>query len=48
MGYLKDDFVIVRMTEAGFEFAGQSDINFNAKDEHCSEAAALKISFLSL
>jgi predicted methyltransferase len=33
MGYLKDDFVIARMTEAGFEFAGQSEINFNAKDQ---------------
>ena len=33
MGYLKDDFVIARMTEAGFEYAGQSGINFNAKDQ---------------
>lgn len=33
MGYLKDDFVIARMTAAGFEYAGQSDINFNAKDQ---------------
>ena len=33
MGYLKDDFVIARMTEAGFEYLGQSDINFNEKDQ---------------
>jgi predicted methyltransferase len=33
MGYLKDDFVIARMTEAGFEFEAQSDINLNAKDQ---------------
>jgi len=33
MGYLKDDFVIARMTEAGFEYASQSDINFNANDQ---------------
>jgi len=33
MGYLKDDFVIARMTAAGFEFAGQSDVNLNAKDQ---------------
>lgn len=33
MGYLKDDFVIARMTAAGFEYAGQSGINFNAKDQ---------------
>ncbi len=32
-GYLKDDFVIERMTAAGFEFAGMSDINFNEKDQ---------------
>jgi len=32
-GYLKDDFVIARMTAAGFEYAGQSDINFNPKDQ---------------
>jgi len=32
-GYLKDDFVIERMTAAGFEYAGQSGINFNPKDQ---------------
>ena len=32
-GYLKDDFVIDRMTNAGFEFAGMIDVNFNAKDQ---------------
>jgi predicted methyltransferase len=31
-GYLKDDFVIKKMEEAGFVFAGRSDINFNDKD----------------
>lgn len=36
-GYLKDDFVIQRMTEAGFEYAGQSDINFNEKDQPGAE-----------
>ena len=33
MGYLKDDFVIERMTAAGFEFVSQSDINLNPKDQ---------------
>jgi len=37
MGYLKDDFVIARMTEAGFEFVDQSDINFNDKDQPGAE-----------
>ena len=32
-GYLKDDFVIERMTAAGFEFAGISGVNFNEKDQ---------------
>lgn len=32
-GYLKDDFVIAVMTDAGFEFAGMSGINFNKKDQ---------------
>ncbi|MCP4046786.1 MAG: class I SAM-dependent methyltransferase [Gammaproteobacteria bacterium] len=32
-GYLKDDFVIAHMTAAGFEYAGQSGINFNPKDQ---------------
>jgi len=33
MGYLKDDFVIASFTAAGFEYTGQSDINFNPKDQ---------------
>ena len=33
MGYLKDDFVIERMTAAGFEFTGMSAVNFNEKDQ---------------
>lgn len=32
-GYLKDDFVIERMTNAGFVFAGMIAINFNEKDQ---------------
>ena len=32
-GYLKDDFVIERMTAAGFVFAGMTAINFNEKDQ---------------
>jgi predicted methyltransferase len=32
-GYLKDDFVIQRLTEAGLEFAGMTDINFNDRDQ---------------
>jgi len=32
-GYLKEGFVIERMTEAGFEFTGAIDINFNEKDQ---------------
>ena len=32
-GYLKDDFVIERMTAAGFVFAGMIAINFNDKDQ---------------
>ena len=36
-GYLKDDFVIRVMTEAGFEFAGMIDVNFNEKDQPTTE-----------
>lgn len=32
-GYLKDDFVIKRMTNAGFVFTGMSGVNFNEKDQ---------------
>lgn len=32
-GYLKDDFVIERMSNAGFVFAGMIAINFNEKDQ---------------
>ena len=32
-GYLKEDFVIACMTAAGFEYVGQSDINFNTNDQ---------------
>lgn len=32
-GYLKDDFVIKRFTDAGFEFNGMTDINLNEKDQ---------------
>jgi predicted methyltransferase len=32
-GYLKDDFVIAVMQEAGFEFVGMNDINSNEKDQ---------------
>ena len=32
-GYLKDDFVIETFTNAGFEFAGMTAINFNEKDQ---------------
>ena len=32
-GYLKDDFVIERMTAAGFKFEGMSDVNFNEMDQ---------------
>jgi predicted methyltransferase len=32
-GYLKDDFVIETFTNAGFEFAGMTDINANDKDQ---------------
>ncbi|MEJ2383504.1 MAG: hypothetical protein P8Y54_03815 [Xanthomonadales bacterium] len=31
-GYLKEAFVIERFTEAGFEFVGRSEINFNEND----------------
>jgi len=31
-GYLKQSFLVKRMAEAGFEFVGESDINFNEKD----------------
>ena len=31
-GYLKESFVIERVTAAGFEFVGRSEINFNEKD----------------
>lgn len=36
-GYLKDDFVIERMTAAGFEFLGASEINQNDKDRPTTE-----------
>lgn len=32
-GYLKEDFVIAKMEEAGFEFVASSDINANPKDQ---------------
>ena len=32
-GYLKKQFVIDRLTEAGFEFVAESDINANPKDQ---------------
>jgi predicted methyltransferase len=32
-GYLKKDFVIARMAEAGFMFVGASDVNSNEKDQ---------------
>jgi predicted methyltransferase len=32
MGYLKKDLVIERMTTAGFELVGETDINANSKD----------------
>ena len=36
-GYLKSDFVIARMEEAGFEFLAASDINANEKDQPSEE-----------
>lgn len=36
-GYLKEQFVIDRMTEAGFEFVSSSDINENPKDQPTTE-----------
>ena len=36
-GYLKDDFVIQVMTDAGFEYAGMIDVNFNEKDQPTTE-----------
>lgn len=32
-GYLKDDFVIAAFNAAGFEYAGQTDLNANPKDQ---------------
>ena len=32
-GYLKDDHLIQAFTDAGFEYAGQTDINANPKDQ---------------
>jgi predicted methyltransferase len=36
-GYLKRDFLIARMKEAGFEFVAASDINANEKDQPTEE-----------
>ncbi len=36
-GYLKEQFVIDRMTAAGFEFVSSSDINENPKDQPTTE-----------
>jgi predicted methyltransferase len=36
-GYLKEDFIIGAMQEAGFEFVGSSEINFNPKDQPTDE-----------
>jgi len=36
-GYLKRDFLIARMEEAGFEFVAASDINANVKDQPTEE-----------
>jgi predicted methyltransferase len=36
-GYLKKQFVIDRVTEAGFEFVGESDINANPADRPTTE-----------
>ena len=36
-GYLKKDFVIDKMTAAGFEYIGASDVNQNEKDQPGSE-----------
>ena len=32
-GYLKKDYLIHRLTEAGFEFVAESDVNVNPKDQ---------------
>lgn len=36
-GYLKEDFVMAKMKEAGFEFVAASDINHNEKDQPTEE-----------
>jgi len=36
-GYLKRDFLVARMEEAGFEFVAASDINVNEKDQPTDE-----------
>jgi len=36
-GYLKKDFLIAKMEEAGFEFVAASDINANEKDQPSTE-----------
>jgi len=36
-GYLKQEFLVERMQQAGFEFVGSSDINVNPKDQPTAE-----------
>jgi predicted methyltransferase len=42
-GYLKEDFVIQRLTQAGFEFTGSSDINFNDRDQPTTNDAVWRL-----
>jgi predicted methyltransferase len=36
-GYLKQDWLIQRLEQAGFEFAGASDVNLNEKDQPAAD-----------
>jgi len=36
-GYLKKDYLIQRLTDAGFEFVAESDVNMNPKDQPAEE-----------
>lgn len=42
-GYLKEQFVIDRMTAAGFELAASSDINSNPNDQHTAEDSVWRL-----
>lgn len=43
-GYLKKSFVIERMTGAGFEFVGESDINANENDQPTTDDVVWRLS----